>query len=268
MTNLGIRVYGLAAFALGVIGLIWDDFAAVWQPVPAATPERWLLAYIVAVLLIIGGIAINGRRMAVYGAALLTILYALGVLLLHVPRVIAHPDHFSPYSGVAEQLSLIAGGFIAFVALSGMDAARASLLRRIGWVTYGVCLIWFGVVHFKYLDDTASYVPAWLPLGQYFWARFTGAAHIAAGLAIISSVRAHLAAVMLTIMFAIFGILVHAPLLLNDPAHCVAGSLGGDCHLHWVMNAINLALTGAAWIVADSLRGGVGSWFAKANRND
>jgi hypothetical protein len=44
-------------------------------------------------------------------------------------------------------------------------------------------------------------------------------------------------------MFALFGVLVHAPLLAGDP----------HSHLNWVMNGMNLALTGAAWITADSL---------------
>jgi hypothetical protein len=37
-------------------------------------------------------------------------------------------------------------------------------------------------------------------------------------------------------------VLIHAPLLIAEHSH-----------LNWVMNAMNLALTGAAWITADSL---------------
>jgi hypothetical protein len=44
-------------------------------------------------------------------------------------------------------------------------------------------------------------------------------------------------------MFAVFGILIHASLLLADP----------HGHLDWVMNAMNLALTGTAWVVANAL---------------
>jgi hypothetical protein len=45
MTNVGIRVYGLAAVALGTVGLVWGDFALVWQPVPAGIRGRtgWLM---------------------------------------------------------------------------------------------------------------------------------------------------------------------------------------------------------------------------------
>jgi hypothetical protein len=50
---------------------------------------------------------------------------------------------------------------------------------------------------------------------------------------------------MLTGMFLVFAVLVHAPLLFADPTS----------HLNWVMNAMNLCLTGAAWVMADSLRG-------------
>lgn len=79
----------------------------------------------------------------------------------------------------------------------------------------------------------------------------------------LSGVGARLAAILLTVMFAIFGLLVHAPLLFQDP----------QSRLNWVMNAQNLALTGADWVLADSLRSaarqaqaktGVGSCTARA----
>jgi len=81
------------------------------------------------------------------------------------------------------------------------------------------------------------------PPGLLFWAYATGAARVAAGLAILTGVPVRLAAGLLTVMFAAFGVLLHAPLAFADPAS----------HLNWVMNAMNLALTGAAWVVANSL---------------
>ena len=101
----------------------------------------------------------------------------------------------------------------------------------------------FGLAHFLYLGFTASMVPAWLPGGQKFWAAFTGVAHLAAGIALLAGVKARLAAILLTVMFAVFGVLVHLPLLIAGPHN----------HLNWVMNAINLALTGAAWAMATLL---------------
>jgi hypothetical protein len=44
-------------------------------------------------------------------------------------------------------------------------------------------------------------------------------------------------------MFIVFGVMVHAPSIFIDPAS----------HLNWTANAMNLALLGAAWVIADSI---------------
>jgi uncharacterized membrane protein YphA (DoxX/SURF4 family) len=239
----GIRVYALAAIWLGIVGLVWDDFALVWQPVPTDVPGRAILAYVVGGLLALGGAALLWKRFAAQGAILLTTLFALNVLLLHIPKVIAHPLSFSPYSGVAEQLALVAGGLIAVASTAKTDAAHAARLAFFGRIAFGLCAVWFGLVHFHYPADTASYIPKWLPPNQLFWAYATGVAHIAAGVAILSGILSRVAAYLLTVMFLVFQALVHAPLLMAAPTS----------HLSWVMNGINLALVGAAWIAADSL---------------
>jgi uncharacterized membrane protein YphA (DoxX/SURF4 family) len=243
MTNFGIRVYGLAAVALGTVGLVWGDFALVWQPVPAGIPGRTLLAYATGAILVLAGAALNWPRTAARAGAVLAALYATGIILLHLPHVMAHPTNISPWAGVAEQLALVVGGFLAYVSSAEMDTALALRLFRLGWRTFGACLLIFGAVHFRYPDATATMVPKWLPPGQIFWAYATGTAHIVAGLAILSGIQSRRAAIALTVMFVVFAVLVHAPLIFADPSS----------HLNWVMNAMNLALTGAAWIVADSL---------------
>jgi uncharacterized membrane protein YphA (DoxX/SURF4 family) len=240
----GMRVYALGAFGLGLIGLVWADFALVWQPVPAGLPARAFLACVFAAALSVGGLALNWPRTAARGAALLCALFALVVVLLHVPKAFAHPLVFASWNGVAEQLVLTCAGLLAYALIKGSAAPRGPLLCRLGQRAFGVCLIVFGLAHFFYLKFTAGMVPAWLPPAQTFWAAVTGIAHLLAGVAVLSGVRARLAAMLLTVMFAIFGLLVHAPLLFQDP----------HSHLNWVMNAQNLALTGAAWVLADSLR--------------
>jgi len=240
--RLGVRVYGLAAIALGLVGLAFGDFAAVWQPVPATVPGRTLLAYAVAAALLAAGLAIQWRRTSRLGAVALTALYGLGVLVLHLPRVIAHPISFSPYAGVAEQMALTAGGLFAVALTADLTAVARGRLIKTGEVIFGVCLISFAAAHFVYLPDTAAYVPKWLPPSQTFWAFATGAAHLAAAIAILSGVLARLAARLLTVMFVGFSLLVHIPNLLADHSH-----------FNWAANAINLALIGAAWAMADAL---------------
>lgn len=243
MNNLGRRVYGLGAIALGLIGLVWRDFALVWQPVPADFPHRmdWALAFGAALLL--AGLAANVKRTVALGCGALMILYTLCVLLLHAPRVAAHPLAFGPWQGLAEQLALASAGAIALAGSVRMGATASARLARFGRTAFAICLVIFGLAHFVYLSFTAAMVPHWLPPNPRFWTYATGAFHIAAGLALLFGVRARLAAVMLTAMFTGFGVLVHAPLLLADPTS----------HLNWTGNAMNLALIGAAWVVADSL---------------
>ena len=240
--RLGVRVYGAAAVALGLVGLAFGDFASVWQPVPATVPGRTVLAYLVAAALVAAGLAIQWRRTARLGAVALTGLYGLGVLLLHLPRVVAHPISFSPYAGVAEQMALVAGGVLAAALTADLTTTARARLIKTGEVIFGVCLIAFGVAHFADLPDTAAYVPKWLPPGQMFWAYATGVAHLAAAVAILSGVLARLAARLLTAMFIGFGLLVHFPNLLADHSH-----------FNWAANAINLTLIGAAWVLVDAL---------------
>jgi uncharacterized membrane protein len=241
MVPAGIRIYGLGAIALGVVGVVWGDFALQWQPVAPWFPGRTLLAYLFAAALIVAGACVNdtrGRRETVFGATALTALYAGVVLFMHGPLLIQHPGSFASWSGAAEQATLVAGGLASYAWL-----IRKPDLGNAAVVLMGVCLVIFGIAHFLYLDFTASMVPAWLPGGQKFWAAATGIGHIAAGVAFLTGVRARLAAVCVTAMFGSFSILVHLPLILTD----------SKAHMNWVMNAINLALTGAAWAVATYL---------------
>jgi uncharacterized membrane protein YphA (DoxX/SURF4 family) len=253
-----VRIYGLAAVAFGLVGLSWGDFAAVWQPVPPTIPGRTIMAYVVALVLLLAGLSIFWRRSAALGALTLTVLYSLGVILLHAPLIIAHPTVFVMWSGAAEQLALVAGGLVSYACFSAPAASDASAtaiaptptaaavgMILCGRLLFGVCLIVFALAHLFYLKPTADAVPAWLPPNQVFWAYATAAGHFLAGLAILSGLAARLAARLLTGMFVVFGLLVHAPALLSDP----------HSHFNWAANAMNFALIASAWVIAASIRG-------------
>jgi uncharacterized membrane protein YphA (DoxX/SURF4 family) len=238
----GWRVYGLGVMALAMVCLVWGGFDP-GQPVPKNFPGRIALAYAAAVFMLLAGAAVEWRRTAAWGAAALAAYYALFVVILMNGRLLlTHYAEFGTYSGMAEQLAIAAGGLIVYAASAGIDAALAARLTRLGQLAFGFCALLFGGAHFFYMNLTAPLVPQWLPPGQVFWAYATGLGHIAAGLAILTGVQARLGAILLTIMFACFTPLVHIPLLLADPSHW-----------NWSENALNLALIGVAWVVADSL---------------
>jgi uncharacterized membrane protein YphA (DoxX/SURF4 family) len=239
----GWRVYGLGVMALGMVCLAWGDFV-LGQPVPKGVPGRTALAYAAGAFMLVAGAAVEWRRTAAWGAAALTAYYALIVVILMNGRLLlAHYAEYGTYSGIAEQLAITAGGLIVYAASAKLDAALAARLTRLGQLAFGVCALLFGGAHFVYMNLTAPLVPKWLPPTQEFWAHATGVGQIAAGVAILTGVQARLASILLTAMFASFALLVHAPMLRADPSS----------PMNWTESAINLAVLGVAWVVADSL---------------
>lgn len=242
-TVFGWRVYGLGIMALGAVCLAFGDFHP-GQPMPKDFPERTALAYAAALFMLIAGLAVEWRRTTAWAAAALAGYFGLVVVVLMNGRVLlAHYAAFGPYESTAIELAITAGGLIVYAASARIDAATARRLTRAAQLTFAVCALVFGVAHFVYMNLTAPLVPKWLPPSQEFWGYATGVCHIAAGIAILTGVQARLAAVLLTVMFAAFTPLVHLPMLVAEPSN----------HWIWNENAVNLALVGAAWVIADSL---------------
>lgn len=242
LSNLGSRVYGLGAVALGLVGLVWGDFAAVWQPVQAGVPHREALAYIAAACLLAAGVAIQWRRSAAAGLLVLAVLYLI-FALLWLPRVVGYPQIFATWGGFLEEMALVTAAAVVYASLLPPDSAKARSIARIGRLSFGVCVLSFGLGHFFAIPETAGMVPTWIPPGRQFWAVATGIAHLLAGVAILSGVLDVVGSRLLTLMLATFGALVWAPALFAQPRE----------HVVWAGNAINLALVGAAWAVADSI---------------
>ena len=240
---IGGWVYGLGVIALGLVGLAWGDFVS-GQPVPKGFPDRTVLACAAGAFMLIAGAAIEWRRTMAGGAAALVAYFALVVVVVMNGRVVlAHYAEYGAYFGVAEQLSIAAGALIIYATSARIDSALAARLTRAGQIAFGICALFFGGAHFVYMNLTAPLVPKWLPPSQVFWGYATGLGFIAAGLALLSGVQARLAAILLTAMLASFALLVHGPMLVAD--HSSRGN--------WTEAAINLAIIGVAWVVADSL---------------
>ncbi|MDP3854801.1 DoxX family membrane protein [Phenylobacterium sp.] len=242
MEKFGVRIYGLGAVILGLLSLISVDFAMQWQPVPKGVPGHTVLAYASGAAMMAAGVAVQLPRLSRFGAAALGLLYFTWVVLLHAPRVAAHPTNIGAWNGVAEISALAMAGLVGF-ALLWNNTERAAGLSRAGRLVFGLCPLVFGLAHYTYAEFTASMVPAWIPPNQLFWAYATGTCHIAAALGILSGVQARLAARLLSVMFAGFVVLLHIPRVYVDP----------DSRLEWTMMAIAISLTGAAWSVADSI---------------
>lgn len=239
----GRCVYGLAAVAFGIITLAWHDFND-WQQIRALgnVPHREILVYIAAAIQVFGGVAIQWPRTARAGAFALGSIYLI-FALLWVPRIAAEPRVFDRWGNFFEQFSLVSGALIVYASSSPSDSERPGRAARIGYIFFGICVVSFTTEQFVYLSGTAAFVPKWIPPGQMFWAITTTIAFALAAIALLSGRSALLASRLLTAMLVGFGLLVWLPAPFADPHKMI----------NWAGNAQNLAITGAAWIVADFL---------------
>ncbi|HEU5138013.1 MAG TPA: DoxX family membrane protein [Steroidobacteraceae bacterium] len=227
--------YALGAILLGAVGIWFHDFAMQWQPVPAGFPMRAQFAVVTGLLLILGGGETLSGKFARAGAVLLFAVYGLWVLVLHVPLIVLKPADLGTWNGVAEIVFMTTGAIALY---AGARGTRGRLATAVCLVT-GSCALVFGATHFKYAQFTATMVPAWIPPNQIFWAYATGVAHVAAGLSLVSGIRAQLGATLLAVMMALFVVLVHIPRVYASPGE----------HLEWIMLGVALSLSGAAWLV-------------------
>jgi uncharacterized membrane protein YphA (DoxX/SURF4 family) len=233
----------LAAVAFGIITLVWHDFNT-WQQVRALgnVPHREILVYPAAAIEIFGGMAIQGRRTARAGAIALGAIYFI-FALLWVPHIIAEPLVYDCWGNFFEQFSLVSGVMIVYATVSQNKLERAPMLARAGYICFGICVVSFTLEQLFYLSGTAGFVPKWIPPGQMFWAIATTIAFALAAIALLSGRSALLASRLLTAMIVGFGLLIWLPAAFADPHKLI----------NWAGNAQNLAITGAAWIVADFL---------------
>lgn len=241
-SNLGRHVFGAAAIAFGLVALFRHNFDD-WQQLQSLlkSPAGLAAVYATAVLEITGGLAIQWRRMSRWGAGMLGVVHVF-FACRWIPVIAADPSIYDSWGNLGEETSLITGALFVFAAASP-DAPWVAKAYKLGHYMFGLCVVSFTIGQIVYLRGVASFTPQWLPPGPMFWAMFTTVAMGAAAIAIFTGYQSLLASRLLTLMFAIFGILVWLLRLIHDPAN----------DQNWGGNAENTLLTGAAWIYADYL---------------
>jgi uncharacterized membrane protein YphA (DoxX/SURF4 family) len=240
-SNLGIYVYAAGAIFLGVLGLVSGDFATSWQRVDAGVPFREPLAYLTAFAELAGGVALLWRRTARAGALTITLVFTV-FALVWVPKMLETQRDFDPTGNFFEEFSAVAAGAVLVAMLSPAGSTisrRESLFARL----YGLCPISFGIVHYYDMPGLANWVPAWIPPSQVFWCYVTTIGFFLAAAAILSGTMAPLASRLLTAEIVGFEILVWFPKLLA----------GSHDHFNWSGNGISISLSGAIWVVSDSI---------------
>ena len=239
-----LTLFAIGMIGLGVLALIYGDFAMVWQPVAPWIPGRTALAYASGVIMLLGGIGLLFAPTAAWAARIL-FPYLIVWLLLKVPALVVAPKIEAVWLGVGEIAVLLTGGWVLFARLAGMQNESSIAGEngvRLARILFAVSLLPIGLSHIVYVKETAALVPAWLPY-RVGWAYLTGAGQMASGLGVLLSILPRMAAYAEAGMISLFTLLVWAPAIVAAP----------KARLPWTAFFISWAIASAAWVVAQNI---------------
>src|SRR5580692_7226402 len=182
-------LFAMGMMGLGVLALIYGDFALVWQPVAPWVPGRTVLAYASGALMLLAGAGLLFRAAAAWSVRVL-FPYLVVWALLKVPALVVAPQIEGVWLGFGELAMLLAGGWVLFAELAGVGTGSPLAFAvgdsgvRIAKYLFAIWVIPVGLSHFFYVDATIQLIPGWIPFPR-FWAYATGVGHIAAGLGVL-----------------------------------------------------------------------------------
>ena len=248
MLKLDRVFFALGLIGLGILSLVYGDFALQWQPVPPWVPGRTSLAYASGALMVVMGAGLLSRRTAGRASGVLFVYLLLWLLMLKLPPTVMAPLVEVNWLGSGEIAMILAAGWVLFATdreqreSSNVTFATDERGMRIARYLFALALIPVGLSHFVYAPQTLGFVPAWLPF-RTGWAYLGGAGHIAAGLGVLFGVVPRLAATLEAAMIGVFTALVWVPLVVASPTS----------QLQWTGLVVSWTIGAAAWVVAGSL---------------
>jgi uncharacterized membrane protein len=253
---LALTVIGL--LGLGILGLVYGDFALVWQPVAPWIPGRTALAYGTGALECVTALGLLFRATSRWAVRILfpgVILWQL----LKVPDLLAGFAHEGVYLSFGETAILLAGGYTFFALLADLpDASPFSILTserslRIARIYFGLWIIPIGLSHIIYQDAAIHLIPMWVP-NRAFFAWLTGLGQIASGLGLVFNVLPRVAAYAQAAQLWIYTLLIWIPCVLLGPNADVQTVFGPDhTRMPWTALLITWFSAACALAVAQAL---------------
>ena len=242
LSRLGRILFAIAMAGFAVQFLI-HAFLAGPAPGPPWSPGRPIWAYVTTAVLLAAAVCIAMGKKRHWVAMLLAALLLLRALIVFGPRLAANIHDPGPWTSGSELLALCGAALL----LAGAS--------KPGRLLFAATLVVFGIQHFLYARFIATLVPAWIP-GRLFWAYFVGAAFVAAAFSIAIQKAARLSATLLGLMFFLWVLIVHLP-------RVAAAQHNGN---EWTSLLVALAMSGAALLIAGSVKGNGAFYKAKASK--
>ncbi|HXT87408.1 MAG TPA: hypothetical protein VN745_10320 [Verrucomicrobiae bacterium] len=209
--------FSMAAFSVQYFMLLHHPESLA--NVPPYTVGRSVSAFFVGLGLIIAAISMASGIRAALWSRLLGAAFLLDFLIFHVARIYSNLASGNLRTRAFETLTIAGAAFVLGAIFSRKLSAPAGPVdatANFGRLLVAVSLVIFGVQHFMYHTFIASLIPAWIP-ARLFLAYFTGAAFLAAALSFATGKLARLAGLLLALMFFIWVVALHAPLVAHSP---------------------------------------------------
>jgi uncharacterized membrane protein len=197
--------------------------------VPPWIPWHFFWVLFVGVALLSAALSMAAGRVTGLAAALLGVMFLLFVALMDVPYgVVVHPHDRFAWTLMLRELCF---GLCALALASTFAEGRwhppAVRVATVARVVVGATMVFYGVEHFLHpqfvpVIPLEMQLPAWIPL-HLLWGYGTGAVEVAAGLAMVSSWHARMAASILGLAACIDVLLVYLPILAVHPADIDVG---------------------------------------------
>ncbi|HUB31090.1 MAG TPA: hypothetical protein VL967_15400 [Terracidiphilus sp.] len=256
-----LALSAIGLLGIGILGLVYGDFALVWQPVANWVPGRTALAYLTGA---IECITAAGMLLPATTRWAVRVLFPGVVIwqLLKVPALFLAPGVEDSYLSFGETALIFAGGWVLFARLADLPEASPFALFtgeravRIAQIFLGVWIIPIGVSHFVYHQATILLIPQWLP-DRSFFAYLTGAGQIASGLGLVFNVLPRAAAYAEAAQLWIYTLLIWVPAVIfgpNTDVQQVFGS-GGGARMPWTALLVTWLPAACALAVAQGLPG-------------
>jgi hypothetical protein len=161
-------LFAIGLMGLGVLAVIYRDFALDWQPVANWVPGHAAFAYHSGLLMLACAIGMLFRSTGLWSVRIL-FPYLIAWVFLKVPLLFAAPGMEGVWLGFGEIVVLMTGGWILWAvsenvapdSLLGTIAGAQGVQRAL--VGFGLAVLPVGLSHLVYIPETVRFVPRWLP---------------------------------------------------------------------------------------------------------
>lgn len=246
-------------FAVAMVFFGFEFFlfvAGMSGPLPGPPWSRGVLIldWLACAGFIVAGVSIATGKMARLAATFLGVVLLLYAVCRYMPVWLTRLHDPGPWTVIFEILAMVGGawvlaaGFPADQKISYPNESFVLQLANVGRFLIAISLVVFAVQHFIYAQFVATLIPTWIP-ARLFWAYFTGAAFVAAALAIAAKKMMRLATMLLGVMFFLWVVVLHIPRVAGSPRN---GDEVTSLFVALAMSGVAFALAGVS---RDNLEG-------------